>query len=230
MKKLIIIMTILIIAIPLFADNAVLKEAKGRVEIQTPGGRWQSAAVGDLLPSGASISTGFGSSAVIDAGASTITVEALTRMKLEELIEAQGAQTTGLFLRVGKVKAEVKRDTGLSHDFKLRSPSSTAAVRGTSFSYDGSSVTVDRGVVALFGASIAREVLVAEGERSKLDGNGTPGNPLNERYHGSGTEGDVGKKQDSSSQSGASLTAGFGGGTNGSQKFKLYGDITITVE
>ena len=95
----------MLIAIPLFAENGVIREVSGRVEIQAPGGSWQKASAGDLLPRGASISTGFGSSAVLDIGESTLTVDALTRMKIEELIESQGAQTTGLFLRVGKSKS-----------------------------------------------------------------------------------------------------------------------------
>lgn len=228
MKKIIIMLAILFIAIPLFADNAVVKEVNGRVEIQKPGGRWQSVSAGDELPTGASISTGFGSSAVIDVGASTLTVDALTRMKLEELMESQGAQTTGLFLRVGKVKAEVKRDTGLSHDFRLRSPSSTAAVRGTVFTFDGKSITVDRGLVAMISASIEREILVAAGETFELPQNGLPGTLFGQKLADASVVSNLGKRENSDAQLGA---AGPGKPSwAGYSRYELYGNINIKVD
>ncbi|MDC7227355.1 MAG: FecR domain-containing protein [Spirochaetales bacterium] len=225
MKKLLIILVVLLAALPLFAENAVVKETSGRVEIQLPGSSWQTASVGDSLPKGASISTGFGASAVLDVGASTLTVDALTRMKLEELIESQGAQTTGLFLRVGKVKAEVKRDQNLSHDFRLRSPSSTAAVRGTEFTFDGNSVKVSKGVVALISASIDREVLVAAGESCTVSGSGKPNSPLAEKLKESTTQGNLEKKENSTAQNGSFQ----GGNAGGAPAVDLYGDISITV-
>ncbi len=233
MKKLIIILAILLISIPVFAsDNAVVKELTGRVEIQAPGGNWQRAAAGDILPTGASISTGFGSSAVLEVGASVLEVDALTRMKLEELMQSQGAQTTGLFLRVGKVNAEVKRDAGLSHDFKLRSPSSTAAVRGTSFSYDGTTLTVESGAVSFFSESIAREQRVSGGEESTVDDSGKTSNPSNEKAKKAATVASLAKQQNNNSQSGASQTSNAGGVSSAVSQspVKMFGDIIISVE
>ncbi|MBI9105846.1 MAG: FecR domain-containing protein [Spirochaetales bacterium] len=220
MKKLIIILSILLIAVPAFsADYAVVKEVSGRVEVQSPGGSWVRASAGDSLAQGASISTGFGASAIIEVGASVLNVDALTRMKLEELVQDRGTQTTGLFLRVGRVNAEVKRDEGLSHNFKLRSPSSTAAVRGTNFTYvvsdKGSKVIVHKGLVALIRAALAREVLVSANEWS-VDGS----NPADEAEKNSSTQGNP-VQTDNDGQGG---TGQNGGGV------ELYGNIVITVE
>ena len=79
-------------------------------------------------------------------------------MRLDELIEREGVVKTELFLRVGRVKAEVRQREGLQQDFRLSSPVSTAAVRGTSFEYDGVNLQVLEGLVAIanaYGQSIA---------------------------------------------------------------------------
>ncbi len=235
MKKLIVILAILLISMPLFAaETAVIKEISGRVEIQNPGGSWQSASAGDMIQKGATISTGFGSMAILEIGASTLTVEAMTRIKLEELVQTQSSQTTGLFLRVGKVKADVNRDAGLTHDFKLRSPSSTAAVRGTAFSFDGKKVTVERGAVALIGNALAREVIVARGETSEVSSNGKTSSPVAEKVKESSTQSDTGKQENSSSQSSASQTSGASAppaaATGAPAVPSMYGNITITIK
>lgn len=230
MKKFIIILAILLISIPVFAaDNAIVKELSGRVEIQKPGGRWQTAAAGDIIPTGASISTGFRSSAVLEVGESVLEVDALTRMKLEELVQSQGIQTTGLFLRVGKVNAEVKRSANLTHDFKLRSPSSTAAVRGTEFKYAGNVLTVENGTVSFFSAALGRDFKISQGQLSRIFKSGKQSGAFGEEFQKIQTVAIVVKEQDNTSQDGDSsnslnmfgITHGFP--TTGS------GNITITV-
>lgn len=222
MKKLIITLSILLIAIPAFAvDYAVIKEVSGRVEYQSPGGSWIRATAGDSLAQGASISTGFGASAVVEVGASILQVEALTRMKLEELVQARGTQTTGLYLRVGRVTAEVKRDEGLSHNFKLRSPSSTAAVRGTNFTYDGHKVIVHRGAVGLIGNALAREVLVAANESGNVNPDGTVSGGEENNRKNSETQGNAGRTEGGSNPDGS---------TGGSTDIEFFGNITITVQ
>lgn len=229
MKKLIIIAVILLISFPIFAQNAVIKEIKGKVEIKTPGGVWTVASAGDEMPAKSSISTGFGSSAVIEVGASVLTVDALTRMELEDLIQEQGTQTTALFLRVGKVKAEVTRDRDLTHDFKLRSPSSTAAVRGTAFTFDGTTLTVERGAVAFISESLERELLVGQGEESKVSFSGKQSSPFGNRLRHASTAGSTVKQQNSNSQSGSSQNSGAGHHFGNIPFADLYGDVTITV-
>ncbi len=221
MKKTVLLFMIFLISIPVFAaSNAVVKETKGKVEFMKPGSSsWVKASPGDEIPEGSTISTGFRSSAVIEAGESVLTIDALTRIELEELMQQGGNQTTGLFLRVGKVNAEVKRDTGLTHNFRLRSPSSTAAVRGTNFTFDGRKLIVNRGAVALIGQALAREMLVQANEKSRMGRDGRATDPADE-------------KQDDSSTDGSTVKTENGGpsGPMGSYSYSSYGSLEIIIE
>jgi hypothetical protein len=153
--------------------QATVKSFTGKVEIQPSGGAWQAAKVGMKLDKGAFISTGFSSTAVLDIGNSVLTVSALTRMQLAELVARQDSVSTELYLRVGKVRAEVKAVEGVRQDFIVRSPQSTAAVRGTEFEFDGLTVTVVNGVVTFFN-TIGQSRGVSAGEESFVSGDDVP--------------------------------------------------------
>ncbi len=160
---------------PLYSISAVVDETTGKVEVRAPGGSWKKARSGMEISLGTFISTGFDSKAVLSLGESVVVVEALTRMELEELVEKEGTVNTELHLKVGKVKAEVKSSEGLRNNFKLRSPVSTAAVRGTSFVYDGQTISVDNGVVQ-FSNLIGQGIQVGRGEQSTTEGYTPPEN------------------------------------------------------
>jgi len=206
MKKTITAIVLLIIfSIPTFAAvQAVVKETKGKVEIKLPLKKWQPARRGMVVPKNALISTGFHSTAVISMGKTILQVKQLTRLKLEELIEKQGTVSTKLFLRVGKIRATVKSSGGLRQNFKLKSPLSTAAVRGTDFDYDGINLKVKEGVVQFFNLLSQRRDIAAE-EQSETDGYSTPS---------SGEDGRLGEGSVSPSTGGTGLTGT--GGLNGS--------------
>jgi len=175
MKKIgIIIILLSFVASASFAqDTAVIKEMTGKVEVQAPGGSWTRAVVGMAVSRGTTISTGFGSRALINLGNSVLNVQPLTRLRLEELIEREGTVQTDMFLRVGKVSAEVKSVAGLKQDFKLRSPVSTAAVRGTNLEYDGFDIIVYDGNV-IYLNSLGQERSYTSGEAGGGDGYNTP--------------------------------------------------------
>ena len=120
--------------------TAVVSEVRGRVELLHVGGGWQPATPGAVVRDGTTISTGFNSTAVLKMGLSTITVQQLTRMRLNQLVEQQGKVTTSFTLPIGRVQASVKSASGAPQDFQIRSPISTAAVRGTRFGFDGYTV------------------------------------------------------------------------------------------
>lgn len=174
-KKYIIAVLLLVLGTFLFAEiTAVVKNVTGKVEIKAPGGSWKKAAPGMKIAKGYYISTGFRSEAVLVLGTSQVIVKQLTRMELEKLVEKEGTVSTGLNLRVGRVRAEVKTTKGLKQDFKLKSPISTAAVRGTSFEYDGRNLTVYNGTVA-FTNTFGQRRLVPAGTGSQIRGSGLPG-------------------------------------------------------
>jgi hypothetical protein len=175
MKRIIIAVAIALALAPvLFSQaQAVVKEFKGKVEIKASGGDWQPVTAGMNLDTGASISTGFSSTALLDLGTSTLKVAPLTRMQLVELIARQGSVSTTLALKVGKVNAEVKTAQGLRQDFTLKGPQATAAVRGTEFEFDGVSVKVINGLV-FFSNTQGQGRGVGAGEGSSTNGTGLP--------------------------------------------------------
>jgi hypothetical protein len=128
--------------------QAKVQSFTGKVEILSAQQAWVAVRPGMVLPLGTTISTGFNSTAVLQLGASVLQVKPLTRLRLNELVAREGTVSTDLFLQVGKIRAEVKSAEGLAQDFKVKSPVSTAAVRGTGFEYDGYELYVFEGTVS----------------------------------------------------------------------------------
>ncbi|TFG64926.1 MAG: hypothetical protein E4H36_01545, partial [Spirochaetales bacterium] len=131
--------------VPLFSQEASIQQLSGKVEVKAPGGNWAVASQGQRIAKGTTLSTSFGASAVLNIGSSVVNVKQLTRMTLEELIQQQGTQTTSLKLDIGSIKAKVQTAEGINHDFTLRTSTSTAAVRGTEFDFDGFTLQVSDG-------------------------------------------------------------------------------------
>ena len=160
---------------PLYAAEARVLETDGRVEIRmTPDEDWAALEEGMTVPVGATISTGFGASAIIQVGpAARLEVSALSRLTLEELIEREGLVESDLHLGVGRVRADVEAVEGVQSDFNLSSPVSTAAVRGTSFEFDGVNVRVFQGRVNLSNR-FNQSTTVSDGESSSTTGDDDP--------------------------------------------------------
>ena len=133
-----LLMLILVSCIPALAQQqqAVVKEFSGKVEVKPPGGAWRPVQLNMPVAMGATVSTGFASRLVLAIGQTQISIQPLTRMVLRELIKKDTTNTTSLTLRVGKVNVVVKAASGEKNDFTIRGPASTAAVRGTEFSFD----------------------------------------------------------------------------------------------
>lgn len=209
MKRFLFFILMIVLVFPVFAQNARVERVSGKVEYLAPGGSWTTVAVGDIIPIGATISTGFRSSAVLDVAGSEISVSALTRMSIEDLAETNDTVTTSLNLRTGKVRASVRSTSGKSTNFTLRSPVSTAAVRGTEFVFDGYRLQVIEGVVAFLNyvneskpvgagntSDVTEDGSVSYPEdnqqsNSNVDANTSGGDPAGTGYEGSGSEGNL---------------------------------------
>jgi hypothetical protein len=151
MKK-ILTAVLLICGTLVYGQTAVLRDMSGTVEIKAPNSsEWKPAVQGQRLEKTTVISTGFKSIALIALGNSTITVRALTRLSLEEIVQSQGSEEVKLYLQTGRVRANIRPPVGGQTNFQVRSPSATASVRGTSFDFDGTSITVDEGRVHVAG-------------------------------------------------------------------------------
>ena len=204
---------------------AFVRELAGTVEVKPIDGDWQEASLDMELQDGFSISTGFNSHAILEVGESTLTVKPLTRMKLEELLQTGGLQTTSLFLRVGRMKATVKTTEGVKHDFTVKGPTATASVRGTEFEFDGSTLIVDSGIVSL-GNSFGHSVSVAARERSEIRGYDKP-RPAKEAKEAQGkvTPAMSGPKKDDKQK--ADKDTGKGGGVGRKDPDAVFGEIEI---
>jgi len=209
MKKISIILILVFISSGLFAEiSAEIGDTSGKVEIKAPGEEWVKAEPGMAFGKGYMISTGFRSEAVIKIGPSQLVVKQLTRMGLDELVEKQGTVSTGLNLRVGKIRAEVRTTEGLRQDFRLTSPISTASVRGTSFEYDGVNLKVFEGIVA-FTNRKGQSRSVKPGETSRTTGFSSP---------------------ETAEEASAALAAVFPSGLNVPDIVKIFEDFTnITI-
>ncbi len=176
MRKYVLVAALALVVAQLHAaqvqTQAVVKELTGKVEVKIGSGAWQPAKAGMKFDTGAYISTGFNSTAVLDLGTSLLTVRPLTRLQLAELIQKEASVSTTVVLRVGRVRAEVKKVEGVQQDFTVRSAQATAAVRGTIFEFDGVSVQVSDGLVA-FTNTLGQGVGVGAGEGSSTSGDGT---------------------------------------------------------
>lgn len=166
---------LIIVTSQLFAVDAVVQRTEGKVEVKPEGGRWSAVENGQRISRNTYISTGFNSKAIIELGGAILEVRALTRMQLERIVETNESVDTDLFLEVGKVKAEVQSTEGLRNNFKLRSPVSTAAVRGTTFIFDGYTLWVTEGTV-VFRNRIGQTRQVSKGKESTTDGFSPPSN------------------------------------------------------
>lgn len=180
MRRTIFVVGALLLVATIGWAQAEFTEVSGKVEIR-PAGRsaWTPASVGMRIDSNTMISTGFGASAALRMGASTVRVDQLTRMEFEEIVEQSDSVQTRLSLNVGRVSAQVRSADERRQDFRVRSPISTAAVRGTSFTYDGERLDVEEGLVAFFNLN-DQQVGVGAGQSSTTTGGGAPTSPGNQ--------------------------------------------------
>lgn len=184
MRRTILVLAIVLIAVAFVgAQEARFTAVNGKVEIQAAGGNWVAAQVGTTVGRETMISTGFNATASLQVGDSTVEVAALTRMKFEEISRSGNTDTTAMYLNVGRVSAEVRSTEGRAQDFRVRSPLSTAAVRGTSFTFDGERVRVRSGAVSFVNA-LNQPRLVTGGQESVTSGTSVPQPPQEVRLEG----------------------------------------------
>ena len=174
MKKIVILLSTLILCLSyITGQEVIVKEVSGRVEFQIPGGPWTAVEKGIEIPITATISTGFQSRAVLESPRSTIIVQPLTRLTIDELQSRGSSSQTSLSLRTGRISAVVKKNENEPTRFQVKSPIATAAVRGTAFSFNGFQLTVEEGLVA-FSSSGGRVITVPLGASTEMKEDGVP--------------------------------------------------------
>lgn len=131
-KKIFLCLTLIFFATLCFAQsrNIQVVSAVGKVEKQQDG-LWVPVQVGEVLSKGTLISTGFRSSATLKFEGSVISVSALSRLTIAELLENENSRDTSVFLDAGKIKADIKTSDNKRVSFTVRTPIATASVKGT---------------------------------------------------------------------------------------------------
>ena len=152
MKKIIaFVFSIFCSAYFLFAAgfSAQVVSYSGKAEVLS-GGTWKSLAIGDNLTNGDVIQTGFKSYITLKIKESTVNVEPLTRVTVENLSENSKKDNVRLFVNAGGVSSSVKKDGMKKVGFTV----ATASVRGTEFSvqnnFDSAKVETKSGSVAVW--------------------------------------------------------------------------------
>jgi hypothetical protein len=154
------------------SNAAVIRGLTGAVEKTVSGtSSWKKAARGDLLFAGDSLRTGEKSFVLLRLpGRHAARVDANTTVALDDLSDpVQNRHRTALRFSVGKLFADVTEKTTPSTDraFEVKTPTATAAVRGTQFSTETSPgkavITVNRGSVQVTRQKEA--VTVSAGQR-----------------------------------------------------------------
>jgi hypothetical protein len=160
-----------------FAQNGVIRELAGTVELKRAGqAEFVPAKQGDALAQDTVISTGFKSTALVVMGSAVITVRPLTRLSLAELSAASGTETINVNLQTGRVRVDVNPPAGTRTNMTVRGPSATASVRGTGFDFDTLNLKVRHGKVAYTGSK-GGTTIVRSGSSSKVSKNGKASDP-----------------------------------------------------
>ncbi|MCL2043373.1 MAG: FecR family protein [Treponema sp.] len=208
MKKIILAIFCAAIAFNAFAQNGVIRELSGTVEIKAPGSTdFTPASMGSQISPNTVISTAFNSSALIAVGSTLLTVRPLTRLTLTEIQAAAGSETLNVNLQAGRVRVDVNPPAGTRATMQVSSPNATASVRGTSFEFDTRNIHVHSGSVSFTG-NHGRVMRVNAGYRSRIERDGTAAHPLDTKAAElqppppPGTDSTAGNTGDSSSSPG----------------------------
>ena len=177
MKKTVFVLALLGLGICAFAQNGVIKQVNGQVEIKRTGETaYAPAQAGDTVSGNTVISTGFRSFAVIEVGGASIQVRPATRLTLTEIRSLDSEETLQMNLRSGSVRVDVAPPAGKRASTTIQSPSATASVRGTSFYFDTRNLRVTEGTV-LFKGNRGYTIQVNAGSGSVVGWNGTASAP-----------------------------------------------------
>ena len=178
MKKIVCFALLLAVSLCAFAQNGVIRELSGEVELKPAGTTgFVPAKQGDSVATDTIVSTGFRSTAIIEVGSSSIAIRPLTRLSLAEIQSTSGSETLNVNLQAGRIKVDVKPPAGTKANCTVQSPSATASVRGTSFEFDTVNLQVSEGTVALKG-NVGIVMLIPAGGVSYVDSEGKVADPI----------------------------------------------------
>ncbi len=179
--SLLTIVVICIMCLPVFALSGTVVSIAGKVEVQADSG-WIALKPGDAVESGKVISTGFRSQAVIQIAGSSVVVNQLSRVTLEQLTETDDAHSSEVFIDLGSISADVQASQNKRVGFVVNTPVATASVRGTQLDMGYSTIRVGRGLVVFMGKR-GKEVSVRGGNISRVGSRESASNPFQSKVN-----------------------------------------------
>ena len=131
MKKTFVFGILFAVCASLFALDAEVIGIEGKAQVSTNGTTWAPVAVGSKIPQGATIQTGFKSSLKIKFKGSEITLDPMTRIKVDELSDKDNRDNAVVSMKIGGLTSNVKKVEDRRAGFTVKGPAATASVRGT---------------------------------------------------------------------------------------------------
>jgi len=180
----VVLVPVVLIAIqrPAAASSTVLTILDGTAEVARASADFAVAADGDLVAPGDRVRTAARSHAVVTFfDGSTLTLEPATTITVEDASADGAAISIRIAQAIGRTWASVNRLTDANSRFELRTPTSTAGVRGTGFitevQADGSSsIQTTDGVVEV--VARGQSVSVRAGQATTVAPNAPPAAPF----------------------------------------------------
>ena len=184
-KKLFLCFTLVLFASLIFAQTRGVQVVSvvGKVEKQQDG-LWVPIKEGEFLSKGTLISTGFRSSATLKFEGSVISVAALSRLTISELLENENSRDTSVYLDAGKITADIKTSDNKRVNFTVRTPIATASVKGTAglVSALGDVISYENvwstSVINSDGTQSSKQIPVSQGMHLNVSANATSNSPV----------------------------------------------------
>ncbi|HET7699790.1 MAG TPA: FecR family protein, partial [Candidatus Limnocylindria bacterium] len=167
---------------PASASSTVLTILNGQTEVARAGAGFAPANDGDIVSAGDRVRTAEASHAVITFfDGSTIELEPSTTIQIDEAaVTGSGARSISLLQTLGRTWSSVQKLTRADSKYELKTPSSTAVVRGTGFETNVSesgqtTLTVTDGSVAV--TAQGQTVNVTDNQTTTVPPNAPPSTP-----------------------------------------------------
>jgi len=178
MKKAVCAIFLILAGTSVFAQNGVIKDITGQVELQAPDSSlFVAAKAGDRLTENTVVSTGFKSVALIEVGSAILTVRPLTRLTLTEIIISSETEIINVNLQTGRVRVDLNPPAGNKASMNVSSNVASSSARGTSFEFDTRNLQVNEGRV-IFKGTIGQGAPVSAGSNVSVGQNGSAVNPV----------------------------------------------------
>lgn len=157
MKRIILVLAALFACSALFALDAQVISLTGKAQFSSNGTTWSPLAVGSAVPQGATIQTGFNSQVKLKFKGSEITLDPMTRIKVEQLSDKGNVDNAVVSMKIGSLTSNVKKLEDRRAGFTVKGPAATASVRGTILSeecgYNRDTVTARENITMVWPSS-----------------------------------------------------------------------------